>query len=84
MVVGLDGFAQLLSDLIRNLPGILAPAEHGQQHHELIASDARHRISATHSFGYTPGDFLENRIPGGVTIRIVDLFEAVEVQVEHS
>ena len=57
LLVRADGLAQRLHDFIRNLFGIVPSAEQGQQHHKLIASDACHRISATHTVGHAPGGF---------------------------
>ncbi len=84
LVVRADGLAQRLRDLICNLFGVLSPAEQRQQHHKLIATKARDRIPAAHGMGHALGSFLQNHIPGVVTICIVDLFEAVEVYIQHA
>ena len=52
------------------------------QHGELVAAEARYRIGSTHVALHRRDHRLEQRVTGGVAVRVVDRLEAVEVD-EH-
>ena len=54
-----------------------------QQHHELVAAQARDGVLGAHRGAQALGDRAQHRVAGEVAERIVDRLEAVEVDEEH-
>ena len=57
----------------------LALADALQQHGELVAAEARHRVARAHAILVRARDVDEQPIAGGVTERVVELLEAIQV-----
>ena len=51
--------------------------------HELVASQAAHRVAAAHGLGQAVGHRAQQPIPDVVAERIVDVLEAVQVDEQH-
>ncbi|MCU0615895.1 MAG: hypothetical protein MUD17_02255 [Gemmatimonadaceae bacterium] len=54
------------------------------QHREFITAESGDRVAASHRAAKTLRDHLQEVVPGRVTERIVDGFEVVQIDQEHS
>ncbi|MNE82829.1 hypothetical protein D3C80_1795890 [compost metagenome] len=54
-----------------------------QQHHEFIAANARHRVGVPHAAPEPVGHRLQQHVADRVAVGVVDLFEAVEIDVQQ-
>jgi hypothetical protein len=52
-------------------------------HHELVAAEPCHEVSGSHRFEESIGNVLQEAVSGDVAERIVDQFEAIEVDEQH-
>ena len=55
----------------------------GQHHDKLISTDTRNRVGVTQRAGEASGHFAQDFITDRVTQRVVDVFEAVQVEKHH-
>ncbi len=58
-------------------------ADLGKQRGEFVAADARHHVPATNEQSQRMTDDSEQRITGGVAVRVIDVLQAVNVHGEH-
>ncbi len=56
---------------------------HRQHHHELVAAEAGDRILGAHAGADAAGHMLQQLVAGGVSPRVVDWLEAVEIDEQH-
>ena len=56
----------------------------GQQHRELVAAEAGHRVTGAQHPAQPDRDLHQHRVAGGVPERVVHLLEAVEVDQQHA
>ena len=63
--------------------GLLAVAQILQQHHELVAAQARHDVAGAQALLQALGHFAQQRVAGLVAEAVVDELEAVEVDEQH-
>jgi hypothetical protein len=54
-----------------------------QQHRELVAAEARDQVAAARALEQHRGHAHQQRVAGGVALRVVDLLEVVEVDEDH-
>ena len=54
-----------------------------QQHHELVARQARDQVSAAHTGGQTLAERHQYRVPRGMAEVVVDALEVVDVEVHQ-
>ena len=64
---------------MRDQFGILAGGQHGQQHDELVAADARDGIDGPHRAAHACRGGSQHGVSGRVPMGVVDLLEAIEV-----
>ena len=74
-----DGLAHFLRDVYR----VLDAVDVGRQHHELVATHARHGIGFAQRALHARGHRLEHLVAHGVAEGVVDDLEAVEVDEVH-
>ena len=55
----------------------------GQDHRELLAAEARHRVHRPDAVAERVGDRLEDHVAGLVAVRVVDALEVVDVDHQH-
>ena len=55
----------------------------GEQHRELVAAETRDGVVDTHGGAQARTDLDEHLVPGGMSERVVDLLESVEVEEQH-
>ncbi len=54
-----------------------------QQNRKLVAAETRHGVAFAHTARQSLGDRLQHSIACGVAERVVDGFEAIEIEQEH-
>jgi len=82
-------FAQLqrlrhgIEDALQGGRARLAAAMLGQQQHEFVAAQARHRVDFARGVAQAPGHVLQHPVARVVAQRVVDELETVEVDEDH-
>ncbi len=79
MIIDLVAFAQAVDDSPRKTGRILIRSDVLLKHHEFIATKARDEILGAQHFVQAAGDSAQQLVAAGVTERIVDLLELIEV-----
>eukprot|EP01022_Parablepharisma_sp_SALTPOND_P021784 TRINITY_DN435_c2_g8_i2.p1 TRINITY_DN435_c2_g8~~TRINITY_DN435_c2_g8_i2.p1 ORF type:complete len:1118 (+),score=384.08 TRINITY_DN435_c2_g8_i2:11710-15063(+) len=75
--------AQGLDELVGDLGHAFLTADFRHQHHELVTAQARHQVVLAHRRTQAPCHLLQQRIPHGMALGIVDELELVEVEEEQ-
>ncbi|MNT12640.1 hypothetical protein D3C72_1475740 [compost metagenome] len=78
-----QGLDQDLTDFLDHDVGIARSANAVQQHHELIAADACHGVGFPHTALEPVGHRLQQHVADRVTMSVIDVLEAVEVDVQQ-
>ena len=55
----------------------------GQDHRELLAAEARHRVHRPDAVAQREGDRLQDDVAGRMAVRVVDALEVVDVDHQH-
>ena len=71
------------ADLLDHDDRVALAARLGDQHPELVAAEAGHRVRAAQGGAQPPADLHQQRVAGVVAERVVDVLEAVEVHHGH-
>jgi hypothetical protein len=78
-----DGRAQRLRDARSRFVNLRDGFDRAQDDDELIAAHADHDVVAAHRFSDSLGDRLQQFVAGLVTVRIVDVLEAIQVEEQN-
>ncbi|HET8977689.1 MAG TPA: hypothetical protein VFN87_05985 [Solirubrobacteraceae bacterium] len=70
-------------DPLQHGHGVIAPAQTGQEQAELVPAEAGDGVGGADGVADAAADLDEQLIPGGMTERVVDLLETVEVHERH-
>src|SRR6185503_3837079 len=74
------GRLQRVEDLLGDLPGVLDLADDVDEHRELVAAETRDGVLFTDGAADAGGHDLQQAVTDGVTERVVDLLEPVDVE----
>ncbi|MNH36341.1 hypothetical protein D3C79_971210 [compost metagenome] len=78
-----QGLTQDLTDFLDHKVGIVRRVNAVQQHHEFIAADAGHGVDFPHAALEPVGHRLQQHVADRVPMGVVDLLEAVKVDVQQ-
>ena len=81
--VGGMGGEKRRHDLGGNLLGRSAVFQFGEQYHELVAAEARHRVAGAHAVAQQVGGFEQRPVAGRMPAQVIDAPEIVEVHENH-
>ena len=79
MIVDLVALAQAIDDAPREAGGVIGGMDVLLEHDELVAAEPRHEILGPQHFAQAIGDRAQQLVAAGVTERVVDLLELVEI-----
>ena len=79
MIVDLVALAQMIDDAPGQTGGVLVRFDVLLKHHEFVAAEPRHEILRAQHFAQAIGDRTQQLVAAGMTQRIVDLLELIEV-----
>ena len=79
MIVDLVALAQAIDDAARQAGGVLVRLDVLLEHHEFVAAEPRHEILRPQHFAQAVGDRAQQLVAAGMTQRVVDLLELVEI-----
>ena len=79
MIVDLVALAQMVDDSPGETRGILARFDVLLEHDEFVAAEPRHEILRAQHFAQPVGDRAQQLVAAGMTQRVVDLLELIEV-----
>ena len=83
-VADLDREVDDRGDALSHRDGVRRALQRGQEHHELIATEPRDAVHGAHGDQEPFGDLAQDRVAGGMAVRVVDLLEAVEVDEDQA
>ena len=81
--VQLDRLPQDGQDPLGHQLGTRVEAARIEQDQELVAAEPGHRVRGAHHAFETRGDRLQGPVAGGVPETVVDVLEAVDVEIQH-
>ena len=79
---GVDGLRESRQQAVGQVGGLFGAA-FGQGDDELVAGQARHHVAVAELSAQAPGQFAQQRVASGVSLRVVDDLEAVDVDEQH-
>ena len=74
---------QARKDTCRSLVGLFERSDLVQDHHELIAAHAHDDVLCSHRRLNALRNFLQKLVADFMAVRIVDVFEAIEIEEQH-
>ena len=85
LVIGhLERVLQDLGQSFRHGPCSIRCAHGGHNQHEFVATHAGQRVRRAHARVQALGDLFQQRVPGVVTQRVIDVFESIQVDIDHA
>jgi hypothetical protein len=82
MAIDIERLCELLDQLVRELRGAFGLRNGNLQKEELISADPRKGIAVSGSAAHPLGGLLQDKVPCVVTVRVVDVLEAIEINAE--